>query len=799
MSGPIDLTQDDEQPNAKRQRTRGPAEAPQIKPDPEQIDLTGEYPGLHPAPQHDDDGEVIVIDSSDSDEEGPAGALGDGPAHHAQPSPDQADPANQDLGGPSGSTPKRAAPRAKPAKPLVPNGYDAGPGPSAVRTPAAQRQRAPAAALPAAAAPEAPPPRRLQPPAVQEQAALGVAVETEDRGPEQAGPRGSEPPEGPPARMPGSRRQPGPGPAQAEPGRVPGAGQTQQVAPPGPGDMGAGEAPGKGQKRVRLSNGTEEPPAAARTPPTAPRPAAGARAGQGKGAGAAAAAGAAVGGAAANRNMGSGAGPGPSPGPAPNAAAGPSQPPARNTAGAGPSQPPRPSAPAPAPGSAVTPAPAARRRAQPPHSRTATWQRLSEQGAALEAQMDRLTAPTREAGLAFADLVHRHNATLRDIHDPGMTARDATQHAAISQVTLQSSVAVLRLDRRGPAELVDMLKELFPAKAGEGGGAPDGVGLDWRGLGEAVAHLFRPARGPSVMLGAVDAQPKVRRAPVRRAQEQVAAVTRPQELAAGEGLDTQKADSYTSAIMSEMLKALRNLRGAGEAAAGAAAAVAEPAVRLPNGLVVPGCAWKPLVEVVLDRAGFAQTVENLHALGHLCTQDVLAVRFCEARGMLVAGLTLDDIEHCRKLRSRGTAPAARVEGGGAATAAGGAEGEGAAGAGRSGSAAAAGGHGRGAPPPINAASLLLPEHFVIPLEMADWERMCERVAPGKELMHSRPYTPEGEEAGLAEGEGAAAGPSGAGGVGARAAGVAGAGQGAGPSGAGGSGAGPLGARRRQDA
>ncbi len=63
----------------------------------------------------------------------------------------------------------------------------------------------------------------------------------------------------------------------------------------------------------------------------------------------------------------------------------------------------------------------------------------------------------------------------------------------------------------------------------------------------------------------------------------------------------------------------------------AAASGSVPPLGLPGpvalgcGLRVPGWAWRHVWEVALDPAGFAQTVENLHALSHLFRDSALLV------------------------------------------------------------------------------------------------------------------------------------------------------------------------------
>lgn len=197
-------------------------------------------------------------------------------------------------------------------------------------------------------------------------------------------------------------------------------------------------------------------------------------------------------------------------------------------------------------------------------------------------------------------------------------------------------------------------------------------------------------------------------------------------------------------------------------------------VTMPSGLQLPASCFRPFVQVVLDHAGFAQTVENVHALGHLKKDGWVAVRITEAHGMTVAALTKEEHTGLKRNAQRGTVTAA----GGARMGAGAAGGVGAGpGGGRQGEVALVG----------NTAANQRQVHMIIPLDVADWRKMCRVVPRERCLMPSRVYV-QGEEPELvAAGVGpAGVGPAAAGSAGAGPAGgartQAGAGAGAGPSG-----------------
>ncbi|GLC44147.1 hypothetical protein PLESTM_001560900 [Pleodorina starrii] len=439
-------------------------------------------------------------------------------------------------------------------------------------------------------------------------------------------------------------------------------------------------------------------------------------------------------------------------------------------------------------------------------SRHETLRRLHAQARELEAQRNELGGLDTDTTLRFVHLVHTANATLDVIADGAQAACDAAQHHLLSVLSLQSSARLERLDQNTPEDLVGALRAAFPvedspAAGAEAEAAPGGV--HWARLAAALAApLLRPARGlgGGVMLGPMDVQPKPRRvAAQRRKQEPVAAVTRPKEYAAGNG-DTQQADSFTSRIMEEILERLRNVRNAAGAVATATAASASATVTMPSGVRLPAAAFRPLVEVILDHAGFAQTLENNHAVGHLMATHWLMVWINDDCQLMLAAMTKEEHLAARKASLRGgAAPASSVQG-----SRGGAEGSRQATAATCSIASFSVSVGGSAAAAAAAAALQKPVHFIIPLEMADWRGMCQRVPASRCLMVNRKYGSTDDDGGgggraggavpvgggaARRGEAGGAGPSGAGpggsGSGAGGSGAAG----AGGSGAGGSGAG----------
>ncbi len=203
---------------------------------------------------------------------------------------------------------------------------------------------------------------------------------------------------------------------------------------------------------------------------------------------------------------------------------------------------------------------------------------------------------------------------------------------------------------------------------------------------------------------------------------------------------------------------------------GTAASPEGAVVTMPSGLQLPASCFRPFVQVVLDHAGFAQTVENVHALGHLKKDGWVAVRITEAHGMTVAALTKKEHIDLKRNAQRGTVASAGGAKAGAGAGAAGGVGAGP-GGGRQGEAALVG----------NTAANQRQVHMIIPLDVADWKKMCRVVPRERCLMPSRVYV-QGEEPELVA---AGVGPAAAGSAGAEAGGAraqAGAGAGAGPSG-----------------
>ncbi|KAG2451448.1 hypothetical protein HYH02_004046 [Chlamydomonas schloesseri] len=436
--------------------------------------------------------------------------------------------------------------------------------------------------------------------------------------------------------------------------------------------------------------------------------------------------------------------------------------------------------------------------------RHSTWRALHSQDAELAAQRDALAGTDAGSSMRFLSLAQRANDTLQAIHEPAMAARDAAQHHLLTDAALQASSRLERTHGSHTAQdLINAILVLYKPRraaageaaaaaavaaagaAGPSGAAGAGVGgggggganpyagtpVDWGQLGWDIERLRRPARGPSVLLGPMEVRPKERKAPAaRRPRDKVAEVTRAQELQ-----DTQDGsghDSFTSAIMEEMLTALRRVREQATAAATAAAAAggAGPAgaagsggggsrgrgsaggtggsdlVQTPCGLSVPFGAFRPYREVVLDHAGFAQTMENASGVGHLFTQEALLFHLDDrpdaADNVLLAACTKDEMAAMRLARKRGasTVAAGQARGGGGA-------------AGGSTPAAAAG----------TGARNQETSHMLVSYDMPLWRSWCERTPPEACLMRSRPcaQNPDALDAeGWADG-GAAGGAAGA--------------------------------------
>ncbi|KXZ48107.1 hypothetical protein GPECTOR_30g202 [Gonium pectorale] len=424
----------------------------------------------------------------------------------------------------------------------------------------------------------------------------------------------------------------------------------------------------------------------------------------------------------------------------------------------------------------------------PQFTRQEALQRLRQQDSTLARQREVLTGLDRESSLRFIQVLESHNATLDAITEAGLAARDAAQHAALADCGLQASKRLQRIEQPSIGDFLEALKARF-ARCSNGGAAAavaderDGVvELDYKRLGAVAATLLRPVRGPSVLLGPIGAEPRAARAaPQRREREAPAVLTRPKDLDTVQGAAQGLMDSFTSHIMEQMVTCLRALRTPG--GDGAAAAAAPATMRtMPSGLRLPVSAFRPLPEVFLDHAGFAQSFENYHALTHLLSQEWLVVWACLEEGWQVAALTREEHADIQRLRRRGRTAAPRAEGSAAAAAAT---------AGAAAGSAAAAATGAGLAPRAAEPANMLPVHMIAALDEEDWEELCREIPPERCLMPSRQYTRnpdvgadvEEPAAAAAQTAGRGAGDGERGGARGRGAG----GSGAGPSG---SGAGP---------
>ncbi|CAA6661604.1 unnamed protein product [Spirodela intermedia] len=172
----------------------------------------------------------------------------------------------------------------------------------------------------------------------------------------------------------------------------------------------------------------------------------------------------------------------------------------------------------------------------------------------------------------------------------------------------------------------------------------------WKDVGSAVAHVFMRPPGCCTMLGPMSTEPKQRKPHAQRKQTRPADTTRPEELEGSELEGEQRTD--TDKNMLTMFDILRRRRRVG------------------------------LESLLLNRASFAQTVENLFALSFLVK---------DGR----AEITVDDNGH-HLVMPRNAPVAVAV-----------------------------------------AAGEVSYSHFVFRFDFKDWKLMQERVAPGEELMPDR--------------------------------------------------------------
>ncbi len=173
---------------------------------------------------------------------------------------------------------------------------------------------------------------------------------------------------------------------------------------------------------------------------------------------------------------------------------------------------------------------------------------------------------------------------------------------------------------RAPADLARRLRARYAGGGGDAlgaDGAPDPSAFDWAALGRGLAAWFAPAPAFHPMLGPLDAAPRTKRVVAqRRRREPLGEAARPEEvgdLAAEERQETDRA-------MEAMYRALRARPAAPAGADGAASS--------------GGAA--PLLELVMNHASFAQTVENLFTLSFLVKEGRVALEEgADGRGVRV--------------------------------------------------------------------------------------------------------------------------------------------------------------------
>ncbi len=213
---------------------------------------------------------------------------------------------------------------------------------------------------------------------------------------------------------------------------------------------------------------------------------------------------------------------------------------------------------------------------------------------------------------------------------PREQAVDAEVFALVAESGLEHVRRLARGGRaRAPADLARRLRARYAGGGGDALGAdgsPDPSAFDWAALGRGLAAWFAPAPAFHPMLGPLDAAPRAPRvAAQRRRRAPLGEAARPEEvgdLAAEERQETDRA-------MEVMYRALRALPPAG-AAAGTTNDAAAAASAAPRG----GAA--PLLELVMNHASFAQTVENLFTLSFLVKEGRVALEEgADGRGVRV--------------------------------------------------------------------------------------------------------------------------------------------------------------------
>ncbi|GLC71535.1 hypothetical protein PLESTF_001132500 [Pleodorina starrii] len=161
---------------------------------------------------------------------------------------------------------------------------------------------------------------------------------------------------------------------------------------------------------------------------------------------------------------------------------------------------------------------------------------------------------------------------------------------------------------RGPLELIRALRAgCVHTGDPQLDGEEDPMAFCWQELAAATEHLRRPARGMHVMLGALDAKPKERKAPVQRQKRQdLGEVQKPMEQPTIATQDAQETDRNMM-TMWEVIKA-------------------QP---VPQVLVA---------KLVCNPASFGQTIENLFTLSFLLRDNKVSMKKVPGVGLAVSAL-----------------------------------------------------------------------------------------------------------------------------------------------------------------
>lgn len=155
----------------------------------------------------------------------------------------------------------------------------------------------------------------------------------------------------------------------------------------------------------------------------------------------------------------------------------------------------------------------------------------------------------------------------------------------------------------------------------------DPTAYDWMAAGDHCLHLFGCAVGVGCMLGAMAAQPKVRKVAQRQQKTKLSVLEKPQEV---KNINTE-AKQETDRLMEDMFDVIAARQTVG---------------------------W---LELVMNHASFSQTVENIFTLSFLVRDSKVSFTVSEASGMLVhahnsnakKGAGSDEKERVQSMQSYG--------------------------------------------------------------------------------------------------------------------------------------------------